>query len=909
MKKTQKKELFINIKTTFVSFFSIMMFVCLSIAIYTGMIWASNGAEKGCDDLIVQTNFHDAEVLSAYGFSDEDVAAFGNQGIETEGVYTSYEFFQLNGVKYHTAIYNLPKSIDMLIGVEGFLPEKENQIGVDAAFADENNIKIGDTIVFEQNNSPLVKVNQILKFDLDEDDMTSLNTVNDEPFIKEREFVVTALIKSPKYLSKDKQCYGISSVTQKNVNTFMYVNDNAFNLNAFCGYSGILISNHHLDAYRFSSDEYSNGLSAYLEELKIAVDRITEEKNQILRDKIDAIKKKANDTILLSEQKLEEMQLVFDGNLLAQGKNQGNAEDNVFGSALNNAIETLNSNKQALEVFTKETDDIKEAASGILNIKQNVGFLICSTLKQMFKKLSGSMASLFVIVGLLVCYSSLSRIVNSQTKEIGTKKALGLSTKEITKSYLAYAALAAITGCFLGVLLGYYVVEFLFLGALKVNFNSDFRLYFSYKDVLAISLPEILLLLITTYLACRKNLKRKAISLLQGETKVHAKIRFYEKTKLWARLPLLKKTIVNNFFNDSRRVLGTVIGIVGSTALIVTALTFNNNYMNSFKYQYDNVFGFDRMVYFDDTTNAAAEIQNLLDKNHIRNTKVYNTQYTVKGNDDVYTISHIYVYEDTESFKDLVNIIPYKSNKKPDYDGVWMCSSYSNFYNLDSGASVLIYDLSGNQSELPVAGFFRHYLINHTTIMSKDVYQEIFGNEAKSNCYLIDSSNTDIGELTNELTKIDGFDFLRDYYTESESSFGVFANIAKTIVAVYTVLSILIDLLVLLNLLTMFVMEKKKEIITLLINGYRLKDAKKYIYSDTVLLTVIGIIIGTLIGTIVGNSSIEAMASRNSMALTGINFWACFIGSLGSMAMTFLVSVISLKKINKFKLTDINKAG
>ena len=77
---------------------------------------------------------------------------------------------------------------------------------------------------------------------------------------------------------------------------------------------------------------------------------------------------------------------------------------------------------------------------------RNLGASQISVFSNVTNNLSFSMAGLFVIVGLLVSYSAVSRIVNEQITQIGTKKALGLRAREITLSYLAYSSLAVISG-------------------------------------------------------------------------------------------------------------------------------------------------------------------------------------------------------------------------------------------------------------------------------------------------------------------------------------------------------------------------------------------------------------------------------------------------------------------------------
>ena len=92
-----------------------------------------------------------------------------------------------------------------------------------------------------------------------------------------------------------------------------------------------------------------------------------------------------------------------------------------------------------------------------------------------------------------------------------------------------------------------------------------------------------------------------------------------------------------------------------------------------------------------------------------------------------------------------------------------------------------------------------------------------------------------------------------------------------------------------------------------MINGFSRKDTKRYIYSDIIVLTIIGTIIGAFIGTYVGNLAVSAFETNTTLILKQANMLAIALGTIGSFVLTFVVSLISLRKIDKFSLTDINK--
>ena len=112
---------------------------------------------------------------------------------------------------------------------------------------------------------------------------------------------------------------------------------------------------------------------------------------------------------------------------------------------------------------------------------------------------------------------------------------------------------------------------------------------------------------------------------------------------------------------------------------------------------------------------------------------------------------------------------------------------------------------------------------------------------------------------------------------------------------------------VLLNLLNTFVMEKKSELIVLMINGFTSKDAKRYIYFDTVIMTIIGVIVGIVVGYFAGIGAIGSFESKFMYLLHDLDFYACIIGASLTIALTYIMTKVAIKKIDKFKLTDINR--
>ncbi|MDO4890591.1 MAG: hypothetical protein Q3963_04455, partial [Coriobacteriaceae bacterium] len=74
MKPTQITELLANIKSSFVSFFSILMFAALGVGVFLGISWAGPALQQGAEGMFNAGQFHHYQISFPYGLTDENLA-------------------------------------------------------------------------------------------------------------------------------------------------------------------------------------------------------------------------------------------------------------------------------------------------------------------------------------------------------------------------------------------------------------------------------------------------------------------------------------------------------------------------------------------------------------------------------------------------------------------------------------------------------------------------------------------------------------------------------------------------------------------------------------------------------------------------------------------------------------------
>ena len=135
--------------------------------------------------------------------------------------------------------------------------------------------------------------------------------------------------------------------------------------------------------------------------------------------------------------------------------------------------------------------------------------------------------------------------------------------------------------------------------------------------------------------------------------------------------------------------------------------------------------------------------------------------------------------------------------------------------------------------KITISHIAKYYLTTPTLFMDMETYDEQFNNgQLFTNGLIVKRNNVSIKDINTNIKDIEGYIYTYDIYGSSIKAMDSISGAFTFMSFLYLFMSIAMAFLVILNLLVTFVNEKKKDLITLMINGYDRKDAKKYIYSE-----------------------------------------------------------------------------
>ena len=925
MKPTQVTELFANMRKTFVSFFSILMFVALGVGVFVGINWTAPALQNAAEAEFDEGAFHHVQVSLPYGLSQDDIAALAalEDVDEVEPVLQAFATYSAKGRDYTFKLQTIDKSIDKPIQVQGSLPQRDDEIALKASSAAEFGLGIGDTLRFKGAGAAVAGVNQLVN----------------------SEYTITALVESPDCIALSSSTYGFS--TTGGVDALAWLPAKAFDSRAYLdGFTTVNLRCEGLSGL----DTFSGAYEAASRQVEERIAQLGSERSPSRFEEVYALVQKkievGDELIGMAKELLAQIDgtagtddVAFDKGRCTDVVNQAieaevlTPDEGIMAFALIAAADEasregagsrsklpegadaeaaafIEAKEAALEAAKSQLAEMKDYDWTVAGRSYNGGVAQASLFSGMTSRLSLSMAALFVIVGLLVSYSAVGRIVHEQITQIGTKKALGLRGSEITASFLAYSALAVVAGAVVGIAVGVVVVEGIIGRALGSRFiMGAYPPYFGPLMGLGVTALELALVLGATWLACRDVLRAQAVDLLRGEKPPDSKGRFYEKWRIWERLPLFTQTIVNNCANDRRRVFSTIVGVAGCTALIVTAITLNDDVLGSCDAQYDNVYGFNAIASVEASPeNAVDGVEAALQAQGVETAQVRRRSFAVYEPDGALAVARVVVPADEASFGQLyhVNVVE-GAPFDPSAEGAWISQAYASHVGAKVGDELVLGGSDGTRYQLRIAGFYEFYLPQFELVMGRETYESAFGGDGSPNAILADTGAQSAGDVSKAISGTPGFVSLADDHAAQRSSFNSFASLSRTVVLVYLALATLMAIVVLLNLNVMFIEEKKREIITLMINGFSTRDAKRYIYNDTIVLTAVGIVLGLVFGAVMGSVTVAAIEPDTASFFKGIAWRAIAVGAGGSALLAVIMSAIALRRIPRFTLTDINK--
>lgn len=935
-------------------FISIALISLLGVAVLTGIYAGCRDAFLATDRFFDTQGLHDIQVLSTAGLTDDDIAELRKiSGVaKVQGERSQTVTVDLNGKKTVTMQEIGTNGIDQPYLQSGRMPEKSGEIAVTRKFIKDSGYKKGDHItVTPQDSASSSSATSSVSDSAESDNQTGENgsQMSDSAESDTQDGKRAARVtdsgesdnQAPSFPT-ELTIVGVVLDPQDLTNPDGYSGTNAFRSSATSDYTffapsdGVTGSMYTavtiLVKGAADKDSFSDVYDDTVSEVADRIDGTVRTNRQKARHQelLDAGTKQIDEAKAQTDKQFAAAQQQIDSNRSQLNQQIDQIVNMQAGAAAGSLDETtretlretviaaspqLAEAKAQLDQAQSKLDQQKKDTERTLQSKQNEledsipqvrwyvqdrsqigGFSSLKSDLESIQSLGNAFPIVFLLVAVMMSLTAMARMVEEDRGLIGTYTGLGYGRLAVASRYLLFALFACLIGGGLGLIAGFLGIPAFLLVVLRgLYVMPDVRLAYDWLyGTAGVALFVVGVLAATVY-ACAQEMRQKPASLMRPKAPRAGSRILLERIKpLWNRMSFLGKVTARNIFRFKSRLIMTVGGVAGCTALIVCGLAINDTVAALGAKQYQDVYQYDLMVVANDDDADAMRQKVASDGRVTSSMDVRVESGDLTGDSGSESIQLVAVPDSERSeFGKMVTLQPVRSSWVDGAadtvslgdDGVIVSQSAASAMGVKAGGMVTLTNGDDMQAEAHVSAVIRS-VIGSDVYVSETYYRQLFDTAASGTSSA--SSASDSGESDNQngesgtsngassngqqlvwnamYAKLKGSGESHAAYAEKlEDDDAVMkavscAHMAESfkfdlmgaVVALIVALAGGLALVVLFTLANTNVSEREREMATLKVLGFFDKEVHHYVNREMMVLTMMGVVLGLPLGRFVG---------------------------------------------------------
>ncbi|MBR5328587.1 MAG: FtsX-like permease family protein [Firmicutes bacterium] len=569
--------------------------------------------------------------------------------------------------------------------------------------------------------------------------------------------------------------------------------------------------------------------------------------------------------------------------------------------------------KAKLDEAEAEINKLKSAVWYVLDRGSNMGFAGYKQDAERMDRLANVIPIVFFLVAALVCLTGMTRMVEEQRIQIGGLKAMGYSKWAIAEKYVGYGLLASIIGSVLGLILGATILPYIITSCWKVMYSyPGVVLTFEFGSALVCILLALGCCAIAALAAVLASLREAPATLMRPKAPKAGKRVFLERIPfLWKHLSFTRKVACRNLLRYKKRFWMTVIGIADCTGLIVTGFGLYNSITDIVDLQFNEVSPYSAVIYTDEdiTSEEADQLFDAIEQEPVAQNCTPCYLKTVTLESDAYTLDgNLLAVEDPATLEGFWNFQTRKT-KEPltlDENSVLISEKTAELLELSVGDTIII-GTDDRRGAMMIGGIMENY-VNHYVFTTKSYCTETLGFYPSSHQILLKYDESEDWEsMGARLLKKEG---VAGIYYQSEAK----DVVRKQLEGVYPAVVIIIiaagalAFVVLFNLSDINITERRRELATLRVLGFRDKEMRAYVLRENIILTAIGIALGLLFGYFFHAFVISTVEVDMVMFGRSVHTISYIFSILITIFFASIVNRIAGRSLNKIDMVESMKS-
>lgn len=601
------------------------------------------------------------------------------------------------------------------------------------------------------------------------------------------------------------------------------------------------------------------------------------------------------------------------------GKEQLEASRTEYETQKADAEQKLADGQQQITDAEEQIADIQSGEWYVLDRGSSMSLVTFEQYADRMDAIARVFPVFFFLVAALVASTTMTRMVDENRLQLGTLKALGYSGASIAGKYLFYGIAASVLGSIVGMAVGFIVFPSIIWYAYRtVMFTlPTFHLRF-YPGMAAASVAlSAAVIGLATLQACRACLKEKTAALLLPRAPAAGKRIFLEYlTPLWKRMSFSQKTTARNLFRYKKRFFMTVLGVAGCMALLLIGFGIQDSLLPMLNKQTTELTHCDLTITLSDEKALTTEngLGDLLasDTGISSWGRYYSKSVTLyNANGDKDTVS-IVAAEDEQQMTQYFTFRTRKGHKEVPFDdsSVILTEKTAERLGLSIGDTFEVETADGSRKSLTLTGITENYVFTRLYLSQSQLKALNGGTLPEWNTvYGLTDCPTDTARDTLR-TSILACNYVSSvsFIEDTTQMFDGLIGCLNYVVILVIVCAAALAAVVLYNLISVNLGERKKELATIKVLGFYDKEIYRYIFREIDLLSFLGSLVGLLLGVPLHQFIIRTVEMDQMMFIRSIAPRSFVFSVALTMLFNFVVCRLMRRHVRSISMVESMKA-
>ena len=499
--------------------------------------------------------------------------------------------------------------------------------------------------------------------------------------------------------------------------------------------------------------------------------------------------------------------------------------------------------------------------------------------------MAGIFPVVFILIAMLILLTTMTRIIAHQRTQIGILKACGFKDKSIMFHYISYGFWLVLVGSILGLIIGPMTLPQLFYPSMSSTYILPSWEPAWSMDFVYVAAAMVIMSVLVSYYAVKSIFNENPADTIRPKAPKVSSSGFIEKLGFFKHLSFNARWNYRDAKRNKFRALMTVIGVIGCTALLVSAFGMYDGMSDLKEWEFNQINHYDSKLVIDEGASISQvnEVADEVNGDKIMESAIEIETDSAKKSGSLLVLNHT----------DLVTPTDYDWNRiKIADDEVSISQKMADMLGVGIGDTVKWHIMGSDKwIETKIDGIHADPT-SQGLIMSSDKLEDLDLNYTPTSIVTAE-------HIDKNYSAIKSVNSMKDM----TSSWDELTEAMWLLIYILIFFASLLAVVVLYNLELLSFTEIEREIATLKVLGFRTGALRKLLLTQNLWFTTVGFILGIPVGYYILKVMWES-SGDSFYILPSISLMNLILTALITFSLSILVNLMFSRKIKRLDMVE-----